>query len=254
MSDFLVHHGVKGMHWGVWNDQTRIRYAGGKRHVNASMMENLKNARTSNIDKWGTNRDQNVLYITGLSGSGKSTVTEGLRDNNTNVIHLDFYTNVGAKSIAAKAYRDKEFNEHLRKNCPEFFDKYHGEMPALSKMSKSEREDFWRMMDKFQDAMVSFGKKQYGNKRVIVEGVQLIDETFFPDKTFFKDQPLIVLSTDADTSLRRGLERDNVEVSNEQMIKIRESLQEHWGKQLADLVNTSQVKLGEEYVKRLINK
>lgn len=115
VSDFLVHHGVKGMHWGVWNDQTRIRYAGGKRHVNSSMMENLKNAKTSNIDKWGTNRDQNVLYITGLSGSGKSTVTEGLRDNNTNVIHLDFYTNVGAKSIAAKAYRDKEFNEHLRK-------------------------------------------------------------------------------------------------------------------------------------------
>lgn len=126
-------------------------------------------------------------------------------------------------------------------------------MPAVSKMSKSEREDFWRMMDKFQDSMVSFGKKQYGNKRVIVEGVQLIDETFFPDKTFFKDQPLIVLSTDADTSLRRGLERDNVEVSNEQMIKMRESLQEYWGKQLADLVNTSQVKLGEEYVKQLIN-
>lgn len=24
--DYLVHYGVKGMHWGVWNNETRERY------------------------------------------------------------------------------------------------------------------------------------------------------------------------------------------------------------------------------------
>lgn len=28
MEDFLVHHGVKGMHWGEWNDETRRKYLG----------------------------------------------------------------------------------------------------------------------------------------------------------------------------------------------------------------------------------
>ena len=27
---YLKHYGVKGMHWGVWNAETRARYAEGK--------------------------------------------------------------------------------------------------------------------------------------------------------------------------------------------------------------------------------
>ena len=29
--DILQHYGVKDMHWGVWNDETAARYAGGKK-------------------------------------------------------------------------------------------------------------------------------------------------------------------------------------------------------------------------------
>ena len=28
---YLLHHGTKGMHWGVWNEETAARYAGGKK-------------------------------------------------------------------------------------------------------------------------------------------------------------------------------------------------------------------------------
>ena len=28
-SNFLMHHGIKGMKWGVWNDETKARYVGG---------------------------------------------------------------------------------------------------------------------------------------------------------------------------------------------------------------------------------
>lgn len=30
-SNYLAHHGVKGMKWGVWNEETKARYAGGQR-------------------------------------------------------------------------------------------------------------------------------------------------------------------------------------------------------------------------------
>ena len=29
--DYLEHHGIKGMHWGIWNDETRARRMGSKR-------------------------------------------------------------------------------------------------------------------------------------------------------------------------------------------------------------------------------
>lgn len=252
MSDFLMHYGVKGMRWGVWNDETRLRYAGGRRHVTTSAKINLKQSKSTNVDKWGKDKNHNVLYITGLSGSGKSTVAEGLRNKDTNIIHLDYYTNAGKNTIGARGFRDKEFNEHLKKHCPEFFKEYDGEMPALSKLTPEQKKKFWSMMDKFQDSMVSFGREQYGKKRVIVEGVKLIDDTFFPDKSFFKDQPLIVLSTDYDTSIKRASERDNVDLNDDKLNSIRKSMQDHWNESLTNLLQTAEVKLGEEYVSELL--
>lgn len=252
MSDFLMHHGVKGMHWGVWNDETRLRYTGGRRHVTTSAKMNLKQSKSTNVYKWGKDKNHNVLYITGLSGSGKSTVAEGLRDKDTNVIHLDYYTNVGKNTIGARGFRDKEFNDHLKKHCPEFFKEYDGEMPALSKLTPEQKKKFWSMMDKFQDSMVSFGREQYGKKRVIVEGVQLIDDTFFPDKSFFRDQPLIVLSTDYDTSIKRASERDNVDLNDAKLNGMRKAMQDHWNESITNLSQTAEVKLGEEYVSELL--
>ena len=247
----LFHHGIKGQKWGVWNDQTRARYSGGRRHIKESTKKNVMASKTSNLDKWGKDKNHNILFVTGLSGSGKSTVSEGLRDKNTNVIHLDFYTNAG-NGTYAKGHRDSDFNKHLEKEVPEYFNKYHGEFPALSKLSSEEKKEFWKMMDRFGDAIISFGEKQYGNKKVIVEGVQFADQTLFPDKNFFKDKPLMILSTDSDTSLKRAAERDDIELNDEETMKIRKAMQDSWLKDIKDLETTTSVKLGEQYLEQLL--
>lgn len=213
--------------------------------------KNVKAAKSSNINKWGKDKKHNILFVTGLSGSGKSTVAEGLRNKDTNVIHLDFYTNVG-NGTYAKGHRDKEFNEHLKREVPEFFDKYNGEFPALSKLSAEEKKEFWKTMDAFGDAIVSFGEKQYGRKKVIVEGVQIADETLFFDKNFFKDKPLMILSTDVDTSLQRAAERDEIEISDTEAMHIRKVMQDNWSKSIEKLENTTSAKLGEQYINHLL--
>lgn len=247
----LFHHGVIGMKWGVWNEQTRARYSGGRRHIKTSTKKNVKTAKSSNVEKWGKDRKHNILFVTGLSGSGKSTVAEGLRNKDTNVIHLDFYTNAG-NGTYAKGHRDNEFNEHLKKEVPDFFDKYNGEFPALSKLSAEEKKDFWKTMDAFGDAIVSFGEKQYGHKKVIVEGVQIADETLFVDKNFFKDKPLLILSTDVNTSLQRAAERDEIELSDTETMRIRKVMQDNWARSIENLENTTSAKIGEMYLNNLI--
>lgn len=252
--DQLEHHGIKGMHWGVWNADTRARYSGGRRHIRESTKKNVAPSRTSNVEKWGKDKKHNVLYVTGLSGSGKSTVAEGLRDSKTNVLHLDFFTNAG-NTLYAKGHRDPEFVEHLKKEIPDYFDRYNGEFPELSKLSPEEKKAFWKTMDEFQDAIVSFGEKQYAKgKKVIAEGVQIADETLFVDKSFFKDQPLMILSTDKDTSLKRAAERDEIELNDEEAMKFRKIMQDNWSRQVNTLAQTADVKTGQIYVEQLLKK
>lgn len=251
---YLAHHGIKGMHWGVWNADTRARYSGGKRHIKTSTKESVGASKTANVEKWGKDRTHNVLYVTGLSGSGKSTVAEGLRDNKTNVIHLDFFTTSG-NSLYAKGHRDPEFVQHLKKEVPDYFDRYNGEFPYLQKLSPEEKKAFWKTMDEFQDAIVSFGKKQHAKgKKVIVEGVQIADETLFFDKTFFKDQPLMILSTDKNTALKRAAERDEIELDDKEAMHFRKIMQDNWSKQIKTLAETADVKVGQLYVEQLLSR
>ena len=63
--------------------------------INPDMKDEIKKrlhkSKSRNTELWGEDENHNVLYITGYSGSGKSTVTEELKDSNTIVIHLDLY-------------------------------------------------------------------------------------------------------------------------------------------------------------------
>ncbi len=247
---FLIHHGVKGQKWGVWNEDTRARYNGGRKHVSSATRENLLASKTANIEKWGQDSKHNVLYIAGLSGSGKSVTAEGLRDKNVNTIHLDYYLEKGNNR---SSFRDPEFTSYLEVNAPEVLDVLGSK--SLSDMTKEEKNEYWKCIDKFENSIKSFGVQQHGlGKKVVCEGVQLVDDTLFPDKKYFKDQPIVILSTDADTALQRGLDRDEIGVDDADTIAIRTSYQKIWSTYLDDLSNTAEAKVGEEYVMSLLRK
>lgn len=89
---YLAHHGILGQKWGVQNgppypldQQTHNKV------IKQQADNNLKHAKSINLDKWGKSRNNNILYITGRSGSGKSTVAKSMKDKNTSIIHLDLY-------------------------------------------------------------------------------------------------------------------------------------------------------------------
>lgn len=238
-SPFIAHHGVKGMKWGVWNSETRSRY-----FSRDQAYENVANSRTSNLDKWGKDPDHNIMYVTGYSGSGKTGTVERLRDNNTNVIHLDFYLE-GGNSRYAKPMRDNDFDKYL-KGHPSAFDSYD---------PRSQKENRWKSLDAFEAQLEAFGKEQYkSGKKVIVEGVQILDNTLYPDKSHFNGKPVMILGTDLNTSSKRANERDGIEDDDIDTVRIRQNMQNMWSTKIKDLEKIADVKAGKEYVEDILKR
>ena len=168
--------------------------------INPDMKDEIKKrlhkSKSRNTELWGEDENHNVLYITGYSGSGKSTVTEELKDSNTIVIHLDLYfdeyynPNAGGKSSI--------FTEFLKKR----------NIPIPNTIDKNE----WaskKVLTKFENAIEDFGKYQFKfGKKVIVEGVQITDDTLFPDKSSYANKCIIVLQTSQTKSMMNAAKRD----------------------------------------------
>lgn len=148
----------------------------------------------ANLNKWGTDAKHNVLYIAGLSGSGKSTFASMYADQNTDIIHLDAYFDYGSPM-------NKAFDAFLKsRNLKAPYYDY-------------DRWEVEKTLEKFEKALEDFGTEQFSkNRKVIVEGVQLMDDTVRPDKNFFKTKCLVVLDTDAKTSCRRAAKRDGADI------------------------------------------
>ena len=164
-------------------------------------LENLKTATIRNLQKYGKDRNHNILYISGKSGSGKSTVALALKDRNTDVIHLDSYFEL--RNMKSLKNQNKRFNE--------FLVSHHFDPRALNDAALFKRDikAYFRKVDQFTKLTEEFGKTSFDtNRRVIMEGVQLMDETMYPNKAFLSDKPTISLNTDADLSRKRANERD----------------------------------------------
>lgn len=227
----LTHFGILGMHWGVHKNHAEVGHS------------NLKRAKTANMDKWGKDAQHNILYVTGYSGSGKSTTARQLADNKTNVIHLDPYFEKMDKNVAA-SIQDKEFNLYLDKHFPEY------KTIASPKRGEKLSKTWFTKVDTLMGHTEKFAAKQFHkNKKVIVEGVQLNDDTTYSDKKFFKDKPLVITGTNPTTSFFRASKRDG-----RSMIMSVASAKEYvkWysitNKNLNTLSNYAGARRGEEWV------
>lgn len=202
MDSYLMHHGIKGMHWGVrryQNPDGSLTPEGLQRYAK----KNLRNAHIRNLDKWGKDRNHNVLYIIGASGSGKSTTALGLANDNDSIIHLDTLlepTEHGA------VRRNKDFEEYcITKGI---------DVPK-ARNAKINKKDRWKIIDAIADQVEPYGRHCYNEgRRVIIEGVQMADDTMFPDKTYFKTRPTITLHTSKTRSAIRAAVRDKTKLKD----------------------------------------
>ena len=221
----LMHHGIQGMHWGERNgppyplDPKMSKEIQGtpKTQLTREQMlaiKNLKKARTANLDKFGKTPETNTLFIAGYSGSGKSTTALGIARKNDHVIHLDAYSEPGAKTtdVGSRAtfITNRKFNKLLDKECPRWQEMANAESDPKDGGMKRHGNEYWKTVDQFRDAIEKFAKQEFkkGN-RVIVEGVQLADEWLAP-KSYYDGKPVVTLGTNQLKAMRQAAERDGI--------------------------------------------
>lgn len=202
--DELYHHGILGQKWGKRNGPPYpLNPVKDYSKEEKMAKQNLKGSIQKNVEDWGKSRNNNILYITGRSGSGKSTVANTYKG--ASVIHLDNYIDKSSKDS-----RNKELDDFLVERK---FD--------VNKMRDTEIDpkERFKAIDEFAEKhLQDFSKAQFDKgKKVVVEGVQLADETMFPDKSFFKDKPTITLKTNAFQSTMRAMKRDEEQFSFSKM-------------------------------------
>ena len=203
---YLMHHGIKGQKWGVrrYQNEDGSLTPEGYEHYG---LKNLKRARTSNLSKWGKSADSNILYIAGYSGSGKSTTSIGLSKRGDTVIHLDGYTDGNGSN--AKEVQNKKFNSYLDKKVPKWKRMRDATSDGSNGTMKRYTKEYWKTVDQFRDAVESFGREEFkNNRRVIVEGVQLADDWWSEDKSWFNGKPIVIMNTNPITSMKRAFARD----------------------------------------------
>jgi len=210
---WLAHHGIKGQQWGIRNGPPYPIQAVNKRKIE-SMSKNYNpnfNRPHSdyNLFKWGNSKDTNILFVTGIAGSGKSTVARDMaKNNNADLINIDLYT----FKTADKYLKDmsKDFNKFLDKEVTNWKTLQKNAYEVLTKNDRRKMKQAGLWFDTFENALLKYGEQQFGKRKVVAEGVQILDETlFYNNKKALKGKPLIIMDTSVEDSVLSRVARDN---------------------------------------------
>ena len=213
----LYHYGTKGMRWGdrkyqnIDGTQTeagKIRRRVGRQSKNYDIQKE-RPVSSYNLDKWGSTKDTNILWVSGLPGSGKSSIARNMaKENNADLIDIDLYTFKTADKYVDNM--SKSFNKYLDKNVPNWKEMQRTAYSVLTKNDRRKQKLAGLWFDTFEEALKGYGSEMYGKKKVIAEGVQILDETlFYNNKKSLKNQPVLMVNTSVEESLLARTKRDN---------------------------------------------
>lgn len=147
----------------------------------------------------------NVVFITGLIGSGKTTRAYALADLvNADVISLDaYYDN------PFEVGTNESFNKYLSKNLPEYNIILDGfeffEQERFNDEDTDEKKMYWNVMDQLCSLIKDFAMQN--DKPVIVEGIQIFDSTIPNPELYFRGQAVSVIVDSAFECSKRAVKR-----------------------------------------------
>ena len=139
--------------------------------------------------------DKNIIFITGLSGSGKSHLSKELANKyNSSIFQPEWLIHYTHTSEEFKPFLD------------EFIDRYNIRNYVDSKWDNSKDEDNNEELKKYINLLVKeFILNANNSKKYIVEGLQLFT---LIDINLIKNYYLIVKGTSSVNSLRNRIKRD----------------------------------------------
>lgn len=233
LENVVEHSGIKGQkkghrrfqtYDGKYTDEGIIRY-GRRKNKKELMVEDIRNKVNAlsgtdvaslsrphseyNIDKWGTSPKTNILWVSGISGSGKSTIAKDIaKKNDAEIVNIDMYT---FKTVGKyENMQSKSFNEYLDKNIPDWKEKQAEAYSKLTKVNRRQNKVVADWFDDVENALKDYSEQQFGKKKIVAEGIQILDDTFFyGNKQALRNQPVIIMDTPLENALYSRIQRDN---------------------------------------------
>ena len=160
-----------------------------------------------NYERW-LNGESKILYITGLSGSGKGWQAKRIADNVDNCIifELDkfenylWYIDKNDKEHPAVARGDKVIFDYLKKNFDTSIDIFDNNV-----------EKYKSMMKDFYLYLLDYVNK-HPDHHYIMEGIHLYTDDAF--NTISTKDSVIILRTSMVKSMRKVMDREHCEIRN----------------------------------------
>ena len=164
------------------------------------IQESLMESKTIefNLDSWDVNKN-NILYITGVSASGKSTLGHELANKyNAQYISLDHYTSLASKGPSRLKDAMNDGTMEDIDILAAFFKKYPKEFIGKDISENEKKKHFLFFFNWLNDYLGGNGHLY------IVEGIHLF---MYTNSEFYKNKPIICMTTSTIVSFCRRLIR-----------------------------------------------